>query len=84
MAASSYVGPEALMHAIECPTCLECFDENKRVPRLLGCCSHTFCSECLTALLRAVVFDHTGNGALSCPVDRSLTQVNSDSGIDQV
>ena len=52
---------------LECSLCCERYDDNKRCPRLLSNCGHTFCSHCLEQLLK--------DGTITCPQDRKDVHV---------
>ena len=54
---------------LECSLCYERYDDNKRCPRLLSNCGHTFCTHCLEQLLK--------DGTISCPQDRKDIQVTA-------
>ena len=54
---------------LECSLCYERYDDNKRCPRLLSNCGHTFCTHCLEQLLK--------DGTISCPQDRKDIHVTA-------
>ena len=54
---------------LECSLCYERYDDNKRCPRLLSNCGHTFCTHCLQQLLK--------DGTISCPQDRKNIHVTA-------
>ena len=54
---------------LECSLCYERYDDNKRCPRLLSNCGHTFCTHCLEQLLK--------DGTISCPQDRKNIHVTA-------
>ena len=57
---------------LECSLCYERYDDNKRCPRLLSNCGHTFCTHCLEQLLK--------DGTISCPQDRKDIHVTAGVG----
>ena len=59
--------------AAECPLCMEVYDEELRVPRILQC-GHSACQGCYARLLRPI----TARGnvkKLECPTCRKVTEV---------
>ena len=58
--------------ALECSLCYERYDDNKRCPRLLSNCGHTFCTHCLEQLLK--------DGTITCPQDRKNVKVTAGVG----
>ena len=57
---------------LECSLCYERYDDNKRCPRLLSNCGHTFCTHCLEQLLK--------DGSITCPQDRKDVHVTAGVG----
>ena len=57
---------------LECSLCYERYDDNKRCPRLLSNCGHTFCTHCLEQLLK--------DGSITCPQDRKDVHVTAGLG----
>ena len=57
---------------LECSLCCERYDENKRCPRLLSNCGHTFCTHCLERLLK--------DGTITCPQDKKDVKVTTGVG----
>lgn len=45
---------------LPCPSCLEAFDLERRLPRVLVQCGHTLCTSCLEPTYR--------NGCIRCPI----------------
>ena len=60
------------VEVLECSVCYERYDDNKRCPRLLSNCGHTFCTYCLEQLLK--------NGTIACPQDRKDVAVSAGVG----
>ncbi|XP_046335855.2 E3 ubiquitin-protein ligase TRIM56-like, partial [Haliotis rufescens] len=56
---------------LECPVCVEHFNQTDRRPRLLHSCLHAFCTQCLQQLL-----DKEGNGEITCPLCRRIEKVS--------
>ena len=57
---------------LECSLCYERYDDNKRCPRILSNCGHTFCTHCLEQLLK--------DGTITCPQDRKDVKVTAGVG----
>ncbi|XP_071089423.1 E3 ubiquitin-protein ligase TRIM45-like isoform X2 [Haliotis cracherodii] len=55
---------------LECPVCVEHFNQTDRRPRLLHSCLHAFCTQCLQQLLTK-----EGNGQITCPLCRQVHKV---------
>ncbi|XP_046361108.1 uncharacterized protein LOC124138484 isoform X1 [Haliotis rufescens] len=55
---------------LECPVCVEHFNQTDRRPRLLHSCLHAFCTLCLQQLLT-----REGNGQITCPLCRQVHKV---------
>ena len=70
MASSASVS--GLLDHVSCSICMEHYDRNTRVPKLLPC-EHTFCLTCLTSL--SVSMDSLDN--VECPVCRAEHSVPS-------
>ncbi|XP_067657095.1 uncharacterized protein [Haliotis asinina] len=56
---------------LECPVCVEHFNQTDRRPRLLHSCLHAFCTQCLQQLL-----DKEGKGQITCPLCRQVQNVH--------
>ncbi|XP_071089100.1 E3 ubiquitin-protein ligase TRIM33-like [Haliotis cracherodii] len=56
---------------LECPVCVEHFNQTDRRPRLLHSCLHAFCTQCLQQLL-----NKEGRGAVTCPLCRKVQKVH--------
>jgi len=68
--AAAATGPR---DAAECPLCMEVYDEELRVPRILQC-GHSACQGCYARLLRPITA--RGNAKkLECPTCRKVTEV---------
>lgn len=65
----TYISPKTDNSIIECSVCNFEFDEDRNVPRFLGC-GHTFCQSCLEQLKTSLGQDRT---EIKCPIDRSIT-----------
>jgi hypothetical protein len=64
---------------LECGVCFEAFDHDEMIPRLLKC-GHTFCTSCLSTLLKTDAHgggDGGGGGGIRCPNDRLMTLCTS-------
>ncbi|XP_067657097.1 E3 ubiquitin-protein ligase TRIM33-like [Haliotis asinina] len=55
---------------LECPVCVEHFNQTDRRPRLLHTCLHAFCTQCLQQLLAK-----EGKGQITCPLCRNVQRV---------
>ena len=55
---------------LECPVCIEHFNQTDRRPRLLNSCLHAFCTQCLDQLL-----EKEGKGQVTCPICRQVERV---------
>ncbi|XP_046548742.1 E3 ubiquitin-protein ligase TRIM33-like isoform X3 [Haliotis rubra] len=55
---------------LECPVCVEHFNQTDRRPRLLITCLHAFCTQCLQQLLA-----QEGKGQITCPLCRQVHNV---------
>ena len=55
---------------LECPVCIEHFNQTDRRPRLLRSCLHAFCTQCLDQLLQK-----EGKGQITCPICRHVEKV---------
>ncbi len=55
---------------LECPVCVEFFNQTDRRPRLLHSCLHAFCTPCLEQLLVK-----EGKGQITCPLCRHVQKV---------
>ncbi|XP_071082627.1 uncharacterized protein [Haliotis cracherodii] len=55
---------------LECPVCVEHFNQTDRCPRLLHSCLHAFCTLCLQQLLTK-----EGKGQITCPLCRRVHKV---------
>ncbi|XP_046365191.2 tripartite motif-containing protein 45-like [Haliotis rufescens] len=55
---------------LECPVCVEHFNQTDRRPRLLHSCFHAFCTQCLQQLLTK-----EGKGQITCPLCRQVHKV---------
>ncbi|XP_067657167.1 tripartite motif-containing protein 42-like [Haliotis asinina] len=55
---------------LECPVCLEHFNESERCPRILHSCLHAVCTQCLQQLL-----DTEGKGQINCPLCRKVQKI---------
>lgn len=58
--ARSSVGETAYAKSLPCPCCLEPYDLEKKLPRVLVQCGHTLCTTCLEPTYR--------NKSLRCPI----------------
>ncbi|XP_049594725.1 E3 ubiquitin-protein ligase TRIM32 [Syngnathus scovelli] len=71
MAAASYpLDPDLMREVLECPICLETFNEDQMRPKLLQC-GHTVCRHCLERLLA-----NTING-VRCPFCSKVSRMSS-------
>ncbi|XP_067657662.1 E3 ubiquitin-protein ligase TRIM56-like isoform X2 [Haliotis asinina] len=55
---------------LECPVCVEHFNQTDRRPRLLHSCLHAFCTQCLQQLLAK-----EGKGQITCPLCRQVHKI---------
>lgn len=55
---------------LECPVCVEHFNQTGRRPRLLNSCLHAFCTSCLQTLL-----SKEGGSKITCPLCRHVQTV---------
>ncbi|XP_067685442.1 E3 ubiquitin-protein ligase TRIM33-like [Haliotis asinina] len=55
---------------LECPVCVEHFNQTDRRPHLLIACLHAFCTQCLQQLLAK-----EGKGQITCPLCRRVQKV---------
>lgn len=53
----------------ECPVCLDLYDQERRIPRLIAC-GHSICAECAGSL--PLTRDFFGKKCISCPECRCL------------
>ncbi|XP_046558143.1 E3 ubiquitin-protein ligase TRIM56-like [Haliotis rubra] len=60
---------------LECPVCVEHFNQTDRRPRLLHSCLHAFCTQCLQQLL-----DKEGKGQITCPLCRQVHKIPGEPG----
>ncbi|XP_019737288.1 E3 ubiquitin-protein ligase TRIM32 [Hippocampus comes] len=71
MAAASYpLDPDLMREVLECPICLETFNEDQMRPKLLQC-GHTVCRHCLERLLA-----NTING-VRCPFCSKVSRMSN-------
>uniref|UniRef100_A0A1I7TKB7 RING-type domain-containing protein n=1 Tax=Caenorhabditis tropicalis TaxID=1561998 RepID=A0A1I7TKB7_9PELO len=61
-----------------CTICMEAFDTNVRIPKVLGC-GHSFCIKCIEGVLKSMQISHSGEGevftSFACPICRSATPI---------
>ncbi|CAL2031752.1 unnamed protein product [Caenorhabditis brenneri] len=62
------------MSTIECGICFLQYDEKKLTPRILTSCGHTVCHQCALQFLR-------DERTITCPFDRTVTQINGNEGV---
>ncbi|XP_046542331.1 tripartite motif-containing protein 45-like isoform X2 [Haliotis rubra] len=55
---------------LECPVCVEHFNQTNQRPRLLNSCLHAFCTACLQTLLT-----NEGGNQITCPLCRQVQTV---------
>ena len=59
---------------LECPICIEKFNQTDRCPRIAGPCGHSVCEACVTAVIG-------DNGHMTCPTCRS--KVDTPQGVSR-
>ncbi|XP_046569929.1 uncharacterized protein LOC124278256 [Haliotis rubra] len=64
---------------LECPVCVEHFNQTDRCPRLLHSCLHAFCTQCLQQLLVK-----ERKGQITCPLCRQVQRVHGNADTLQV
>ncbi|KAM4635427.1 E3 ubiquitin-protein ligase TRIM32 [Polymixia lowei] len=69
-AASSTLDPDLMREVLECPICLETYNQDQMRPKLLQC-GHTVCRQCLEKLLASTI-----NG-VRCPFCSKVSRMSS-------
>ncbi|KAJ8346818.1 hypothetical protein SKAU_G00282190 [Synaphobranchus kaupii] len=70
MAAAAFLDPELVREVLECPICLETYNQDQLRPKLLQC-GHTVCRQCLEKLLASTI-----NG-VRCPFCSKVSRMSS-------
>ncbi|KAI1905056.1 hypothetical protein AGOR_G00012010 [Albula goreensis] len=70
MAAAASLDPELVREVLECPICLETYNQDQLRPKLLQC-GHTVCRQCLEKLLASTI-----NG-VRCPFCSKVSRMSS-------
>ncbi len=60
---------------MDCELCLEEFNQQEHLPKVLGHCGHTFCERCVMHIWE--------NSVIHCPVCRQKVQVQSAKDLPQ-
>ncbi|XP_043913872.1 E3 ubiquitin-protein ligase TRIM32 isoform X2 [Protopterus annectens] len=72
MASAPTIDPDVVREVLECPICMETFNEDQRRPKLLNC-GHTICRQCLEKLVADSI-----NG-VRCPFCIKVTKLRNPS-----